>query len=102
MSQYITPPPNLPMFLYRRPSALKNLIYWARKEHSDRMMYCINHGYWKEFKRLNEDYSPMRVLAEMKNFRKICTTLTQGSWDQLTGRERVFIRRAFELGGLLR
>lgn len=102
-SQYITPPPDLPMFLYRRyaKSSLQKLIEWAKAEHQARLVFCAEHGYWREFKRLNEEYSPIRVLAEIKGFRRICANLTQEGYNQLSGRERVFIRRAYEFRELL-
>jgi hypothetical protein len=102
-SQYITPPPDLPAFVYKRSlTSLRGLIAWATKEHRERLKYCAKRGYFREWKRLHEDYSPIRVLAEMNDLRKIMSVITQEVWDQLTMRERVFIRRAFELRGLLR
>jgi hypothetical protein len=101
-SQYITPPPDLPPFVYKRSAtSLKGLISWATKEHRERLKYCAKRGYFREWTRLHNDYSPMRVLAEMDGLRKVLSMITQEVWDQLTMRERVFIRRAFELRGLL-
>lgn len=103
MTQYIVPPPSLPTFMYKHYalSSLQSLIEWAKSEHQARLVYCAENGYWREFKRLNEDYSPIRVLAEVKGFRKICAALTQDGYNQLSGRERVFIRRAYEMREIL-
>ena len=103
MTQYITPPPNVPVFLYKtHPFALRHLIEWAKAEHQERLQYCAERGYYRELKRLNDDYSPIRVLAEMDGLGKICAKITQKTWDKLTFRERVFIRRAYEMRNLLR
>lgn len=99
---YIIQPPSVPMFLYKNhPSNLRNLIEWAKKEHNARLRYCAEHGYFRELKRLNEDYSYLRVLAEIKGFRKICATISQNAWNELSGRDRVSIRRAYEFRELL-
>jgi len=103
--QYITNPPNLPAFLYKhRPEyTLPKLIAWAKQEFDDRLRYCAENGYWYELKRLNDEYSPMRVLAEMSGFRRICANVVnnQAGWNKLSGRDRVFIRRSYELRDLL-
>lgn len=103
-SPFIIPPPNYPMFMYKffTSRLVKELIQWAKDEHLARLRYCAEHGYMRELKRLNEDYSPMRVLSELGNFGQICVSLSKKGWNDLTGRERVFIRRSFELKRLLR
>jgi hypothetical protein len=65
------------------------------------LKYCATHGYWKTLKYLNEEYSPVRLLAEIHGFRRMCANIDQNTWNKLTGRQRVFIRRAFELRELL-
>lgn len=100
--QYITNPPSLPLFLYKtKTQALRDLIAWAKKEWIDRVNYCAEHGYMLQHRRLTNDYTPMRILAEMTEYRRICSLITQECWDGLTGRERVFIRHAYELRDLL-
>ena len=99
--QYIQRPPDLPPFLASRASSLRDLIQWAKSEHQRWIMRCSEHGYYRYLKVLNEEYSPMRFLAEMPEFRRICANIKEYEWNQLSGRERVFIRRAFELQGLL-
>lgn len=101
-TQFITPPPDIPLFVYKRSaSALVELIKWANKEWIDRVKYCAHHGYLKEHTRLTKDYSPIRILAEIPGYRKICANVSQSSWDGLNSRQRSFIRRALELRDLL-
>jgi hypothetical protein len=102
-NNYINPPPDIPLFMYKHypKVAVAHLIQWAKKEHSDRLIYCAEHGYWRELKRLNEGYSPMIVLSELKEFRKIIIPIVKGGWDKLSMRERAFIRRAYEARELL-
>lgn len=101
-SQYIIRPPDIPAFIYKtNVSAFKQLISWATTEHRKRLGYCARRGYYREWKRLHEDYSPMRVLAEMEGFHKICSLITEELWNELSMRERSFIRKAYELRGLL-
>ena len=105
MNQYIIPPPDLPMFLHKnRPEyTLPQLITWANKEHRSRLRYCAKNGYYREWKRLNDDYSPIRVLAEMGGFRKICSYLINNldGWNRLSRQERKFIESAYRLRDLL-
>jgi hypothetical protein len=100
--QYITNPPDVPMYLYKtKPQALRDLISWAKQEWIDRVNYCAEHGYMLQHARLTKDYTPIRILAEITGYRRICSLITQESWSKLSGRERVFLRRAFELRDLL-
>src|SRR5215207_5038969 len=104
-SQYLVQPPSIPMFLYKFYPAvtLRKLIEWSKQEHLARLRYCAENGYYKELKRLNEDYSPMMVLAELNGFRKIASRVVQNvrGWNELSGRERVFVRRAYEIRNFL-
>lgn len=104
--QYITPPPSVPMFLYKsRPEyVLPDLIEWAIKEYNDGLEFAARRGYWKELAYVSKEYSPMRILAEMSGFRKICAYVQQGSedgWNSLSKPQREFILRSYELQGLL-
>lgn len=104
MSSYITPPPDYPKFIVKKYGygPMIDLIKWAKKEHLDRLKFCAKHGYVREWTRLHNDYSPIRVLAEYKGLREICASITEEAWNKLTMRERVFIRRAYEMMELLR
>ncbi len=104
--QYINKPPDFPMFMYKnRPEyVLPALIEWANKEYSDGLDFCAKRGYYREYKYINEEYSPLRILAEMSGFRKICAYAEQGSmegWNRMPREHREFIMRSYELRDLL-
>lgn len=100
--EYVIQPPDIPEFIYKRNvQAWRNLIDWSRKEFQARLIHLSEHGYWRELKRMNQNYSPYRILAEMSGYRKLCSLITQEMWEGLSGRERVHIRRAFELRDIL-
>ncbi len=94
---YISPPPSVPPFLSGRVSHLRNLIRWSKDEHQRWIIRCTENGYYRYLKVLNEEYSPIRFLAEMPGFRNVCAQITQNDWNTLSGRERKYIRAAFEL-----
>jgi hypothetical protein len=101
-ASYITQPPNIPYFMFQHyASSFEKMIAWAEKEFQDRLRYCAEHGYWRTLKYLNEEYSPYRILAEVHGFRRMCAKIDQNTWNKLTGRQRVFIRKSFELRELL-
>lgn len=102
-TQYVIPPPNIPQFLFKHYSdtMAKRLIEWAKKEFDLRIRYCADRRYYRELKWLNENSSPIRILAELPNYRKICSYFTDESWNRLSARERSFVRRAYELREIL-
>ena len=100
-AQYYVPPPDVPLFLSSRTSHLKELVRWAKEEHARGLAYASKKGYYKTVRYLSTEYRPIRILAEMHGFRRICARISQRDWDGLTGRERVFVRRAFELRNYL-
>lgn len=102
-SQYVIPPPDVPEFMYKSYSSTWiDLIQWANREYRARLHYLAKNGYVREFKVMNEEYSPIRILAELSGYRRFCSKMTQGVWDKFSGRERVFIRRAYELRDILK
>lgn len=102
-SQYVIPPPDVPEFMYKTyDSAWIDLIKWANREYRARLHYLAKNGYVREWKVMNEEYSPIRILAELSGYRRFCSKMTQSVWDKFTGRERVFIRRAYELRDILK
>lgn len=103
-TSYIIQPPNYPLFFYKMypQKLIGELILWAQREHEARLRYCAERGYFKELKRLNEDYSFIRVLSEIDGYVRICAALGNRGWDRLTGRQRVYIRRAYEIKNMLR
>lgn len=104
--QYITPPPDIPEFLYKsNATAWRNLIVWAHQEHKSWRMYLARNGYYKELKYFENNISPVVILAQSPRFRKLCAFLAQDPnqrvWDSFSLRERSFIRRAYGLRDLL-
>ena len=99
--QYIEQPPDVPIFLASRATNLQGLIQWAKSEHQRWIMRCTEHGYYRYLKVLNEEYSPIRFLAEMPGFRRICANITEYEWNKLSRSERRFVTNAFQLRDLL-
>src|SRR5687767_5903504 len=102
MSQYVIPPPNVPRFFYGfNVSVWRDLIYWAKREHIARMRYLAEHGYVKEFHRFQKEYSPIRILAELKGYRRFCALIRESTWRKLFGVEKDFIISSLQLRDLL-
>ena len=98
-ARYYTNPPDIPMFLYKH-RAKKNfgdLIAWSIKEYDDALRLMAKRGAMRTVKYLTEEYSPMRILAEMPNFRAVVAKLDMDTYNELSARERQFIRRAYEI-----
>lgn len=98
---YIVQPPSVPFFLITRPTHLHNLIQWAKDEHRRWLIRCADNGYFRYLKVLNEEYSPIRFLAEMHEFRRICAKITEREWNQLSRADRKFLTSAFTLRDIL-
>lgn len=103
-ARYFTlPPTNVPEFFFRHYVwTWRNLIAWSVKEYDDALILFSKRGAMKTVKYLSKEYSAMRVLAEMPGFRRMIANITQDVWDKFDMRERVFIRRAWEIYELLR
>lgn len=102
MSQYVIPPPDIPEFLYRyNLTAWRNLIVWANKEYRARLRYCAKNGYKKQWMILMQEYSAMRILAEMSGYRKFISIMVKGTWRQFEKNEKAFFLGAYELRDLL-
>lgn len=100
--QYVIDPPNIPEFLYRHNSyAWRQLVAWAKNEFQARLVYLAEHGYWKELRYMNDNESPVTILAEMHGYRKLCAIMSDRVWDCFTARERSFVRKAYDLRDLL-
>jgi hypothetical protein len=95
--QYIRQPPSVPGFLSARSVNLRNLVRWAKDEHQRWIIKCTKGGYYKYLVVLNEEYSPIRFLAEMHGFRNICSRITEYEWNNLCREDRKFITEAFKL-----
>lgn len=99
---YTTPPtrPNVPEFVYKRyaiSSHVQDLIQWSIKEYDKGLRQLSRHASPATIRFFIQEYSPMRVLAESEGFRDTVTLLDMESYNRLNYRERVFVRRAWEL-----
>lgn len=104
-ARYYTPPPNnQPDFICKHYGSrvARDLIKWAREEYDMALKLFTKRGAWKTVDYLTKEYSAMRVLSEMPNFRHIVSLITEDEYNRLSGRERVFIRRAYEIYEALR
>lgn len=101
-SQYVIPPPDIPEFLYRsNVTAWENLVVWAKKEYRARLRYCAKNSYKKEWLWLMENSSPIHILAQLSDYRKMISVITKGTWRDLEKADRIFFTRAYELRDLL-
>lgn len=101
---YTLPPEEVPAFIYKHyPNALvshtQDLIAWAKKEYYDGLRLYAKRREFATVRLLATNYSPMRILAEMQGFRRIVALLVKDAaiYNSLSGRDRVFIRRAYEI-----
>lgn len=100
--QYFVQPPSVPEYMYKRyATSLEDLVDWAKQEHRRWLQKSAERGYWKTVKHLNEEYSPIRILAEMKGFRRVCALITDDVWRKLNRHDRDFIIAAYELRDML-
>ena len=97
-ARFFIDPPDVPDFFYKRygVQSYRKLIDWAVKEYRQAIWQFSKRGAMKAVK-FYSDVSPMYVLAFLPDMQKIFSLMTQEVWDQLTGRERVFLRRAYEI-----
>lgn len=103
MNQYVIAPPDVPRFFYGSyESSWRELIYWAKREHIARLKYCADRGYIKEFRRLQREWSPIRILAELTGFRRMCAVMGESVWKRLFSEEKDFIISCLKLRDLLK
>lgn len=100
--RYYTSPPtqgNIPTFLkkYFLAKHLKGLIAWAQKEYETGLNYLTRHASHKTIQFFLNEVSAMQVLATSDVFREVLELIDETNYNKLSSRERVFIRRAYEL-----
>ena len=98
-AQYVIQPPSFPDFLFKTHIApIEELIEWSKKEYQARLIYCAEHGYWRELKYINEEYSPYRILAELHGFRRFVSLLSHNvQWAVARKYTHRFVSKAFSL-----
>jgi hypothetical protein len=103
---WVNPPTlgNIPAFLKKRffVKYIRQLIKWAWSEYETGLQYLTEHASSKAIRFFIDEYSAMRVLAESEAFREAIEYIDNNNYGQLTARERVFVRRAYELYTSLR
>lgn len=103
--RYFNAPPDLPGLFYKHPrygkNAVVDLIAWAEKEYNDALRLFAKRKAYNTVRCLSNEYSGMRILAEFPEFQRIASLITQDVWNQLTGRQRVYLRRAYEMRSTL-
>lgn len=100
--KYYIPPPvlgNIPSFLKKAYLAeyMRQLIQWSKLEYTAGMNYLNKHASMKTILYFQQNVSAMRVLAESGLFKEVMDYLNENNFNQLNARERVFIRRTYEL-----
>ena len=98
---YVAPPTqgDIPLFLKKAylVTHLRKLIEWSKQEYTMGMNYLNKHASMKTILFFQREVSAMRVLAESEEFREVLDLINETNYNQLSSRERVFIRRAYEL-----
>jgi len=103
-AQYFIPPPSVPDFLYKWSlEAWHDLLAWSWNEYRARLKQNARRGHYKELAVQASEFSPERVLAELKGFRRMCALLAQNEnlWNQLTRAQRRYIVNCYNLRDLL-
>ena len=100
--RYYNPPPtqgNIPAFLKKAYMAqhVRDLIRWAVGEYERGLQHLSRHASPKTIQFFINEYSAMRVLAECESFQEAIEHINEKNYNSLTGRERVFVRRSYEL-----
>jgi len=98
-SQYVIQPPSFPDFLFKSHiQPMEELVEWSKREYQARLIYCAEHGYWRELKYINEEYSPYRILAELRGFRRYVSLLSYNArWATARKYMHRFVSKAFSL-----
>lgn len=106
MRYYNAPPPiDLPTFMYKGFYGLRlfeSLVAWADNEYLNALQNVTRKGRIDKARILADEWSGMRVLSQMDNFRWVCAQLDEDTWKRLSRKTRRFIRKAYELYELLR
>jgi len=100
---YITPPiTDIPEFLKRSyvmdvPAKIREMIQWSKMEYNKSVRQANLKGAMRFVLFLQREYSAYRILAESDTFKDILALLNEDNYNQLSSRERQFIRRTYEM-----
>ena len=96
--EYFIQPPSIPEFLFKtKKDAWYALMAWSYKEYKQRIEHNMIHGHVRELVVQDREYSPIRILAEMSGFRKLCSIMTSELWDSFSRREQDYLIACFEM-----
>jgi len=91
-SQYYIQPPSVPDFVYKVSiQAWYELMVWSYREYRERIHQNPARGYLRETTEQAREYSPIRVLAEMRGFRRLCSIMPNRVWDSLERQEQDYL-----------
>jgi len=75
--QYFIQPPSLPEFMFKRnKQAWYEIMSWSYREYRERINHNARHGHMRELTVQHREYSPIRILAELHGFRRLCSIMT--------------------------
>jgi hypothetical protein len=101
---YYTTPPTAPQdiptfvhYRYNTAQHLRDLIQWSIKEYDKALRTLHQRASGRTINFFQREYSPMRVLAECEEFQKMLPYIDKDNYNQLTARERIFVRRSYEV-----
>jgi len=97
-SQYYIKPPSVPDFVYKVSiQAWYELMVWSYKEYQERLRRNSLNGNYRELTKQSREYSPVRILAEMGGFRRLCSIMTSEMWVRLKREEQDYLIRCYEM-----
>jgi hypothetical protein len=95
-------PSQLPAFLvkhnyYNVAQKITELIAWSKAEYNRAVVDANRRKSVRVIMFLQREYSALRILAECEGFIDIIHMLNDENYNALSGRDRVFLRRAYEI-----
>ncbi len=108
MSAYYITPPKLKTYSpFFRATAVRKatmIVEWADAEYKKALLEASKHGRYRVHHILTNEWSGMRVLSLVEDFRWFCAMMYQNPdiWNQLDRKTRKFITKSYELHELLR
>lgn len=96
--EYFISPPSIPEFLFKTSKgAWYEIMSWSYREYKYRIEHNMVHGHPRELVVQDREYSPIRILAEMAGFRRLCAIMTSELWDSFSRREQDYLIACFDM-----
>ncbi len=80
---------------------VEKMIKWARYEYELALFTLSQRASPKTIQFFLNEYSAVRVLAESEGFQEMVKNISERDYNKLSFRDRVFLRRAWELFQIL-